>query len=201
MLVKSKYNQYIRSMSYEVDPSGYYSEEYHNVQYNQSFIEILEGLALHDISNISSAVEILDEMDGPFMRHFRFHADLIESFCLDPNQEGAVDKVNVGLTNILRAYVYSGLRVNRAAVDIAVGSMGLDKKWLRDLIKPTDTLLDLIIRVETETEKNLLRYYGRRALIDLELASPYTKFLVWLKEVNTIKQEPNVRPQPDESDH
>lgn len=89
----------------------------------------------------------------------------------EENSKAHQDRRKNALAVILRSYTYAGVEIDAALVYMTADYVGVDKKWLRESLRPTPKML-FANKVHTQDRK-VVRRIGHRVMEDLDLVPHY----------------------------
>lgn len=144
-------------------------------EYDQrAFIDYFSGIMLDDIASVNEAAQRLADLNTPFADELPRRAIMYEDFQLNGAYDSSTLEIVSGWS--LRAYVYSGVPVDRNMVLMVANKAGFSKKELRSWLLPCATLIDGVIdgygeECLDDQDKAILKWRGLKALRDIGIDS------------------------------
>jgi hypothetical protein len=133
-----------------------FTEDYSNEQ--AIYRGHLQAITLRDISDLTYCAHEIKRVENPFARDVKKSTDeLIESIFDGNRLRGFTE---TALQDSMRAYVYSGLEIDTALVHLVAQLAFKNKRWLRQTIEPTKSLVNQFVAHDIEDARS----YGYSAL-------------------------------------
>ncbi len=151
-------------MSNELNPATPTPVEYSKEQLQQAFSDFLLGSVVANVDQVRDAGSIIGSLDTPYARSAAIDAEIFPIFFKEQEPLILASGIESCVFNGLRAYTYSGLPINREVVELAVRAIGKDRRWIREAVAPTGTVVNHVIGVESDEEEYDLFARGQLAL-------------------------------------
>ncbi|MDL2342365.1 MAG: hypothetical protein QFB87_04790 [Patescibacteria group bacterium] len=122
------------------------------------------GLILQDLEDLRWAGNQLQSRNGCLMQSAGIDADMLASRWEDEPAQDLQGQLDFTICNAVRSYEYSGLSFDGEQVLLTTRLCGFSRRWLKQVLSPTTTVLRDVLGIESAPQRKLMRRQAYAAL-------------------------------------